>query len=46
MSPGQTVIGPAVVEEAEATTVVLPGDVVTLSAHGNLIISIAGATRQ
>jgi N-methylhydantoinase A len=46
MSPGQTLIGPAVVEEAEATTVVLPGDVVTLSAHGNLIISIAGATRQ
>jgi N-methylhydantoinase A len=46
MSPGQTVIGPAVVEEAEATTVVLPGDIVALSAHGNLIISIAGATRQ
>ena len=46
MTPGQTIMGPAVVEEAEATTVVLPGDAVKLSAQGNLIISIVGPVRQ
>jgi N-methylhydantoinase A len=36
--------GPALVEERECTTVILPGDVVRVSAAGNLIIEIgAGA---
>jgi N-methylhydantoinase A len=43
MASGESISGPAVVEEAEATTVVLPGDSVQLSPHGNLVISIAGA---
>jgi N-methylhydantoinase A len=37
------IVGPALVEERESTTVVLPGDVVSLSAVGNLIIDIKGA---
>jgi N-methylhydantoinase A/oxoprolinase/acetone carboxylase beta subunit len=32
--------GPALVEERESTTVVPPGDVLSLSAAGNLIIDI------
>ncbi len=43
MAPGQSIKGPAVIEEAEATTVILPGDSVKLSRHGNLVISIFGA---
>jgi N-methylhydantoinase A len=42
MAPGVTILGPAVIEEAEATTVVLQGDSVKLSPHGNLVISISG----
>jgi N-methylhydantoinase A/oxoprolinase/acetone carboxylase beta subunit len=36
--------GPALIEERESTTVVLPGDTMRLSAYGNLIIEI-GDTR-
>jgi len=43
MRPGQEFPGPALVEERESTTVVLPGDTVRVSAHGNLVISIKGA---
>jgi N-methylhydantoinase A len=40
----QHIVGPALVEERESTVVVLPGDVVSLSPAGNLIIDIgAGA---
>jgi len=42
MRPGQEFPGPALVEERESTTVVLPGDTVRVSAHGNLVISIKG----
>ncbi len=35
--------GPALVEERESTTVVLPGDLVTVSAAGNLVIEIGAA---
>ncbi len=35
-------IGPALVEERESTTVVLPGDVLTLTPSGNLMIEIGG----
>ena len=41
MRPGTRIVGPAVIEEREATIVALPGDVITLSEHDNLIISIA-----
>jgi N-methylhydantoinase A len=40
MSPGEVFAGPALVEERESTTVVLPGDTAAISAHGNLIIDI------
>ena len=42
MAVGTSVAGPAIIEEAESTTVILPGDTVQLSKHGNLIISVAG----
>jgi N-methylhydantoinase A/oxoprolinase/acetone carboxylase beta subunit len=35
--------GPALVEERESTTVVLPGDVVSVTPSGNLMITIVGA---
>ncbi len=40
MQPGQSILGPALVEERESTTVVLPGDMASLSASGNLVIEI------
>jgi N-methylhydantoinase A len=38
---GQKIVGPAIVEEKESTTVVLPGDVVALSPAGSLVVSIS-----
>ncbi len=38
------IAGPALVEERESTIVVLPGDVVSVSAAGNLIIDIKAGT--
>ena len=41
---GHRIAGPALVEERESTIVVLPGDIVSVSPAGNLIIDIkAGA---
>jgi N-methylhydantoinase A len=40
MTSSQTVSGPAIIEEREATTVILPGDQAVLSSHGHLIVSI------
>jgi N-methylhydantoinase A len=37
------IAGPALVEERESTTVVLPGDLVTVGAAGNLVIEIGAA---
>ena len=37
---GDTFEGPAIVQEREATTVVLPGDVVKISASGHMIITV------
>lgn len=37
---GDTFEGPAIVEEREATTVVLPGDTVTISPSGHMIIKV------
>ncbi len=43
LQPGAHFVGPALVEERESTTVVLPGDAMRLSGAGNLIIEIGGA---
>jgi N-methylhydantoinase A len=43
MVVGMTITGPAIIEEAESTTVILPGDTVQLTKHGNLIMNVAGA---
>jgi len=40
MPPGEAFAGPALIEERESTTVVLPGDIASISVHGNLIIDI------
>jgi N-methylhydantoinase A/oxoprolinase/acetone carboxylase beta subunit len=40
MRPGIAVSGPALIEEREATTVVLPGDVATVGDAGHLVIEI------
>ena len=40
MQPGVAVSGPALIEEREATTVVLPGDVATVGDAGHLVIEI------
>jgi N-methylhydantoinase A/oxoprolinase/acetone carboxylase beta subunit len=43
MRSGDVYAGPALVEERESTTVVLPGDTVTLSENGNLVITVGEA---
>lgn len=43
MEPGQTVVGPALIEEREATTVILPGDKASVSKAGHLVIDIQRA---
>jgi N-methylhydantoinase A len=40
MVPGEFVEGPALIEEREATTVILPGDKATISKKGHLMIEI------
>jgi N-methylhydantoinase A len=40
MPLGTVYAGPALVEERESTTVVLPGDTVALSENGNLVITV------
>jgi N-methylhydantoinase A len=42
MKIGSPFSGPALVEERESTTLVLPGDTVELSKNGNLVISVGG----
>jgi N-methylhydantoinase A len=43
---GATITGPAIVEDPDSTTVILPGDVARISAEGHLIIDIARETSQ
>jgi N-methylhydantoinase A len=43
LRPGETVDGPAFVEEREATFVIGVGDRVSVDSHGNLLAEIAGA---
>ena len=41
LADGTTVTGPAILEDLDSTTVMLPGDVARLSAEGHLIIDVA-----
>jgi N-methylhydantoinase A len=43
LKPHHKIEGPALVEEKESTTVVLPGDVVSVTKSGNLVITIGEA---
>ncbi len=43
LTDGDRIEGPAIIEEREATTIVPPGDVVTVDAGGNLRIAVASA---
>ena len=45
LRPGQVIPGPAIVEEREATTIVAPGDTLTMDAGGTLRIRIAAAAQ-
>jgi N-methylhydantoinase A len=40
---GNTIKGPALIEEHASTTVLMPGDRVTVDDYGNLTIRLAGA---
>jgi len=40
---GNKIVGPALVEEHASTTVLMPGDRMTVDAYGNLVIAVAGA---
>ncbi|CAM2736061.1 hydantoinase/oxoprolinase family protein [Streptomyces albus] len=40
LRPGNRVTGPAVIEQMDTTTVLLPGDELTVDAHSNLVITV------
>ena len=40
---GNRIAGPALIEEHASTTVLMPGDRMTVDAYGNLVIAVAGA---
>jgi N-methylhydantoinase A len=40
---GNKITGPALIEEHASTTVLSPGDKMTVDAYGNLVIAVAGA---
>jgi N-methylhydantoinase A len=42
---GSKIVGPALIEEHASTTVLMPGDRLTVDAYGNLVIAVAGAKR-
>ena len=42
---GNKINGPALIEEHASTTVLMPGDRLTVDAYGNLVIAVAGAKR-
>jgi N-methylhydantoinase A len=43
LAAGEVIEGPAIVEEAEATTLLLPGSTAVVSPRGHLVITIAGS---
>jgi N-methylhydantoinase A len=42
---GNKIVGPALIEEHASTTMLMPGDKLTVDAYGNLVIAAAGAKR-
>jgi N-methylhydantoinase A len=42
---GNKISGPALIEEHASTTVLMPGDRMTVDIYGNLVIAVAGAKR-
>jgi 5-oxoprolinase (ATP-hydrolysing) len=42
LRPGERIVGPAIVEERESTTILAPEDALTVDALGNLRISVGG----
>ncbi|VAW02484.1 N-methylhydantoinase A, partial [hydrothermal vent metagenome] len=44
LPPAFTLNGPAIVEQMDTTTLIEPGDKATSDTHGNIIITIGGAT--
>ena len=42
MRVGETVEGPALIEETDSTTILLPGDRAAISPRGHLVIDIGG----
>jgi N-methylhydantoinase A len=42
LAPGSAVCGPAIIEQMDATTFVLPGQQARVDPHGNLIIHEMG----
>ncbi len=42
LTPSERIKGPAVIEDAESTAVILPGDEAEADRYGNLIVTIAG----
>ena len=40
LCPGDTITGPAIVEQLDTTTIVEPGDPAVIDAQGNLIITL------
>lgn len=42
LTPGTEIIGPAVVEEPNSTTLLYPGDVGRIDEHGHLIVTVGG----
>jgi len=39
--PGHRLVGPAIVDQLDATTVVFPGDRLRVDGHGNLLVELA-----
>jgi N-methylhydantoinase A len=45
MLAGNRIVGPALIEEHASTTVLMPGDRMTVDAYGDLVIAVAGSKR-
>jgi len=45
LKAGNCIAGPALIEEHASTTVLLPGDAMTVDTFGNLLIQVAGRRR-
>ena len=43
LAPGAQLVGPAVIEERESTTVLPPGCAAHLDEHGSLLVEVPGA---